>query len=64
MVNHQYKFVKNDIINYFPKIKHGGIISGHDYSNGWGGVKIAVDEFFKKSPLKVYRDNSWIYIKE
>ena len=66
--NHQYKFVKNDIINYFPKIKIGGIISGHDYETSEKtfhirGVKKAVDEYFKSPPLKIYPDNSWVYIK-
>jgi len=61
---HQYEFVKNDLINYYQKIKQGGIISGHDYCLGWIGVKKAVDDFFKKPPVKIYPDNSWIYIKE
>ena len=66
--NHQYEYVKNDILNYFPKIKIGGIISGHDYENSGStfhirGVKKAVDECFKIKPLKIYPDNSWIYIK-
>lgn len=61
---HQYDFVKNDLNNYFSKIKKGGIISGHDYCDGWYGVKKAVNEFFKKVPLKIYLDHSWIYYKE
>ena len=66
---HQYEYVKKDIENYFPKIKHGGIISGHDYEMSGRtfhirGVKKAVDEYFKKPPLSNYADNSWVYIKE
>lgn len=66
--NHQYDFVKWDIEHYYNKVKNGGIISGHDYEvSGFTphirGVKKAVDEFFKKPPLKIYSDNSWIYIK-
>ena len=67
--NHRYEYVKKDIENYFPKIKHGGIISGHDYEISERtfhikGVKKAVDEYFQKPPLKIYPDNSWVYIKE
>jgi predicted O-methyltransferase YrrM len=67
--NHQYDFVKQDIENYFSKIKPGGIIAGHDYDVHQRiphikGVKIAVDEFFKQPPLNVYSDNSWVYIKD
>lgn len=67
--NHQYEFVKQDLENYFPKIKKGGIISGHDYdlSNNIfshiRGVKKAVDQFFKKFPDRHFMDGSWIYYK-
>jgi len=29
--NHAYEFVKNDIEYWFPKVKKGGYIMGHDY---------------------------------
>ena len=59
--NHQYQFIKKDIQNYFNKIKKGGIISGHDYTHP--PIQKAVNEFFKKSPLKIFEDTSWVYIK-
>jgi hypothetical protein len=31
--NHAYDFVKEDIDLWFPKLKKGGIFSGHDYVN-------------------------------
>jgi predicted O-methyltransferase YrrM len=63
--NHQYEFIKSDLENYYPRVKKGGIISGHDYEwKGTPDVKKAVDEFFKKPPLKKYADHSWLYIKE
>lgn len=31
--NHAYDFVKEDINLWFPKLKKGGIFSGHDYMN-------------------------------
>jgi hypothetical protein len=61
--NHQYEFVKQDLINYVPKIKKGGIISGHDRQQ-WLGVDKALDEYFHKKPIKDYPDTTWIYIKE
>lgn len=30
---HTYEDVKNDLINYIPKVKSGGIICGHDYES-------------------------------
>jgi hypothetical protein len=29
--NHAYEYVKKDIELYTPKVKHGGLIGGHDY---------------------------------
>lgn len=31
--NHAYDFVKEDLYTWFPKLKKGGIFSGHDYIN-------------------------------
>jgi len=42
---HDYDSVSKDLKAWYPKIKPGGIISGHDY--GWEGVNRAVKEFFK-----------------
>jgi len=33
--NHKYSYVKQDIELWYPKIKHGGMISGHDYINDY-----------------------------
>jgi hypothetical protein len=48
--NHLYKHVRADIYAWWPKIKSGGLLTGHDYGidldaeNIWG-VQRAVDEF-------------------
>lgn len=61
---HQYDAVKQDLQLYVPKIKKGGIISGHDWHPNWPGVVKAVKEFFGKEPLSIYGDGgSWVYIK-
>jgi hypothetical protein len=43
--DHLYQSVMNDIINWYPKVKIGGLMCGHDYAQE-AGVKDAVDEFF------------------
>lgn len=43
--NHEYNYVKPDILRWLPKVKPGGLISGHDYGQE-PGVKKAVDEIF------------------
>lgn len=55
--SHEYEEVKKDILNWSPKIKKGGILSGHDYNIDF--VKKAVDDFFPESSIKVYSDSSW-----
>lgn len=40
--NHDYRYVKNDILLYKSKIKQGGILSGHDID--YPGVNRAVTE--------------------
>lgn len=43
---HDYESVKNDISLWLPKVKKGGVLSGHDYETEPPGVKKAVDEIF------------------
>ncbi|GAI81293.1 unnamed protein product, partial [marine sediment metagenome] len=57
--NHKYDSVCNDINKWMPKLKNGGIISGHDY---FENVKLAVDNTLGV-PLKTYDDRSWMHIK-
>jgi predicted O-methyltransferase YrrM len=56
---HDYESVKKDITAWFPKIKEGGTIAGHDYP--WcDGVKKAVHEFFQGTDI-YERGGCWIY---
>jgi hypothetical protein len=67
--NHAYEAVKGDLEIWYPKVRSGGTISGHDYfDNGASyGVKRAVDEFFTKLGLQVSQTReqyqSWWVIK-
>ena len=58
--NHDYEEVKKDIVNWLPKIKNGGIISGHDYCQHWSGVVRAVDEIFPNGVV-VHNGTAWSY---
>jgi predicted O-methyltransferase YrrM len=40
---HTYEAVKEDIATWAPKVRQGGLITGHDYR--WDGVNRAVNEF-------------------
>jgi len=59
--NHSYESVVEDILLYFPKVKKGGLLSGHDY--GFKTVKKAVDEFINEQGLKLHIISSdwWVW---
>ncbi len=54
--NHAYRYAAQDIYNYWPKVKKGGVLCGHDYYNTTKAreVKKAVDEFVAEKNLKLY----------
>ena len=62
--NHDYEFVKNDMENYWNKIKEGGVMAGHDIDHV--GVSKAFCEFVVKNKIKNPRISimDWILIKE
>jgi len=60
--DHEYKSVKYDIEMFLPKLKSGGIISGHDYfAEAFPGVVRAVNDLIGR-PDQEFSDTSWIKI--
>ena len=65
--NHAYEYVKKDIELYYPKVRAGGIIGGHDIEGNSLGedVRRAVFEFAQKNNLSVHVEKpDWWIIKE
>jgi len=65
--NHAYEYVKKDIELYYPKVKAGGIIGGHDIEGNSLGedVRRAVFEFAQKNNLSVHVEKpDWWILKE
>jgi len=58
--DHKYSSVMEDINNWFPLVKSGGLLTGHDYGGSKKGVKQAVDECFNN--IKI--DDAGVWIKE
>ena len=50
---HTYEAVKFDIMLYWPKVKPGGVLAGHDYGPDWPGIVKTVDEFVEKHGLEL-----------
>lgn len=63
---HDYESVFNDITYWLPKIKPGGIIAGHDYSNIlYPDVKLAVNDFFNNiNIIEDRKEMCWIVHKK
>jgi hypothetical protein len=55
--SHDYENVKQDINSWYPKIKNGGILAGHD----WFGedIKKAVYEFCNEHNFTVIESSCW-----
>lgn len=61
--SHEYEDVKQDILSWYPKVKKGGYIAGHDYTT-FDGVQKAVDEIIINKGLNwVLEKSYWIHRK-
>jgi len=68
---HDYQSVLRDIELWWPHVRRGGFLSGHDYSGGPGkhpGVKQAVDEWLSRGDnqnlkLELDFDHTWFIRK-
>jgi predicted O-methyltransferase YrrM len=58
--NHDYEYVKKDIKMYYPKIKEGGVIGGHDFNATSLGVVKAVTEYFGFEKLQAGAIDWWV----
>lgn len=65
--NHTYEFIRDDIKVWYPKVKKGGILAGHDYVlEVCPGVVRAVDEFNAENnySLDINAEKCWGIIKK
>jgi len=60
---HDYESVMQDISLWWPKVRQGGILAGHDYNHKWPGVERAVADHFNLMGVGVGFDSVWFVIK-
>jgi predicted O-methyltransferase YrrM len=60
---HDYEHVKQDIGLWWPKVRVGGILAGHDFNHRWPGCERAVAESFNLMHVGVAPDSVWFVIK-
>lgn len=58
--SHDYKSVLADITAWYPKVKNGGVIAGHDIDRK--PVKDAVTKYLEGAEFQE-AENCWIYLK-
>jgi hypothetical protein len=63
--NHFSPYVDNDIVNYYPLVKTGGILAGHDYSPEFQDVLLAVHRLAKENKKKILfgKGTDWVIKK-
>lgn len=57
---HRYKAVLEDIAAWQPKVKPGGLLAGHDFSQKYPGVMQAVCEIFPGAEVDTYSRVWWV----
>ena len=63
---HDYESVKADIAAWYPKVKAGAVLGGHDYHASWPGVIQAVNEFISENNYTLFKKNElcWGIVKK
>lgn len=65
--DHRYRAVKRDIASWWPLVRSGGMLAGHDYCAAGAGVVRAVDEFVREERLTLFVTReawaSWLVYK-
>ncbi len=60
--DHSYKGVWEDLCVWYPKVRIGGVIGGHDYNHpNFPGVKQAVDEFFGRFGWEIHIEGEGVW---
>lgn len=60
---HNYESVMHDMLHWYPKVKVGGYIGGHDYKGIFNGLTTAVGHFFswnRKNIETIYTTDKYL----
>lgn len=61
---HDYDSVYADIHDWWPHVRVGGMLAGHDFNHQWPGVERAVSDCFDLMQVGVTSDSVWFVIKQ
>lgn len=60
---HDYESVREDIRLWWPHVRIGGMLAGHDFNHKWPGVERAVADSFNLLHVGVASDSVWFVLK-
>lgn len=60
---HDYENVMKDIRLWWPHLRIGGMLCGHDFNHKWPGVERAVADSFTLMDVGVAPDSVWFVVK-
>lgn len=61
--SHDYESFRKDLIAWFPKVKVGGMISGHDFADPYPGIMRAVRDHLAEEKVGVTPSTCWFCTK-
>jgi hypothetical protein len=61
--SHDYESFKKDLFAWFPKVKIGGMISGHDFADAYQGIVKAVRDHLANEKVGVTPSTCWFCTK-
>jgi predicted O-methyltransferase YrrM len=62
--SHDYKSFLGDLKAWFPKVKVGGLIGGHDFAEPYPGIRKAVTEHLANESVGVTPSTCWFCFKQ
>ena len=64
--DHSYDGAATDIADYWPLVREGGIMAGHDHTWEYPGVRLAVRDFAVKHPaFEFFAEGSdWWFVRD
>lgn len=61
--SHDYESFKKDLFAWFPKVKVGGMISGHDFADPYPGIMKVVRDHLANEKVDVTPSTCWFCFK-
>jgi len=62
--SHDYESFRKDLLAWFPKVKVGGLLAGHDFADAYPGIQKAVRDHLASEEVGVTPSTCWFTFKK